>query len=314
MLIYSDPVFMEHDTGNHPENARRLIPLTRLLERLVDQRGWTRPRWTAASEQLLRLVHDAEHIAEVRGTAAAGGGWMDADTIVSRRSFDVACHAAGAVCDAVSRVVGGEDRRAFCAVRPPGHHALRSAAMGFCLLNNVAIGAALAVGKLGLNRVLVVDWDVHHGNGTQAIFWTEPRVAFLSMHRFPFYPGTGAADERGEGEGQGWTVNLPITFGTAPAEQLQRFGEALAALAERAKPELIMISAGFDSHGEDPIGSLQWASEDFAELTRMVTAQADRHAGGRVVSVLEGGYNPQALAASIELHLDALEAGYQEGD
>ena len=314
MLIYSDPVFMEHDTGNHPENARRLIPLTRLLERLVDQRGWTRPRWTAASEQLLRLVHDAEHIAEVRGTAAAGGGWMDADTIVSRRSFDVACHAAGAVCDAVSRVVGGEDRRAFCAVRPPGHHALRSAAMGFCLLNNVAIGAALAVDKLGLNRVLVVDWDVHHGNGTQAIFWTEPRVAFLSMHRFPFYPGTGAADERGEGEGQGWTVNLPITFGTAPAEQLQRFGEALAALAERAKPELIMISAGFDSHGEDPIGSLQWASEDFAELTRMVTAQADRHAGGRVVSVLEGGYNPQALAASIELHLDALEAGYQEGD
>ena len=178
--------------------------------------------------------------------------------------------------------------------------------MGFCLFNNVAIAARTALREHALERVLIVDWDVHHGNGTQAMFWQDPDVAFLSMHRFPFYPGSGAADETGSGAGLGLTVNLPVRFGTPAAKQIDRFRQALEQLAEKTRPQLILVSAGFDSHIQDPIGSLELQSEDFIELTEIALSIANAHAGGRLVSVLEGGYNPTALAESVQCHLQTL--------
>jgi acetoin utilization deacetylase AcuC-like enzyme len=191
-------------------------------------------------------------------------------------------------------------------VRPPGHHALTDQAMGFCLLANAALAARVAIDELGLDRVLIVDWDVHHGNGTQAIFWEDPQVAFFSMHRYPFYPGTGAADETGTGRGLGTTLNLPIMFGTGRQEILSAFTSAVEKLADQNRPQLVIISAGFDAHRLDPVGSLQLESEDFAALASVVRDVAETHAHGRIVSVLEGGYRPQSLAESILAHLQVI--------
>ena len=192
-LLYYDPFFLEHQTGKHPERPERLVQIVRQLERTGLDRRTRRPTWQPATERQLTGVHRAEHVAAIEAFSHAGGGRIEEDTLCSPRSFDVARLAAGAACDAVTRVASGEDRRALCLVRPPGHHALADAPMGFCLFNNVAVAARTAVRDLGLNRVLIVDWDVHHGNGTQAIFWDDPQVGFLSIHRWPFYPGTGAA-------------------------------------------------------------------------------------------------------------------------
>jgi acetoin utilization deacetylase AcuC-like enzyme len=256
----------------------------------------------------LARVHEPRYAAEVSAFAQRGGGLIEGDTVVSPASYDVALRAAGAVCDATLRVVAGEDRQALCLVRPPGHHALHASAMGFCLFNNVALGARTAIAELGLDRALVVDWDVHHGNGTQASFWTDEQVGFLSIHRWPFYPGSGRADETGGGAGLGATSNLPIEMGTSRRAYLDAFRGALEDLASRIRPQLVFISAGFDSHREDPIGSLGLETEDFAALTKIVLAVADVFAEGKVVSVLEGGYNTAVLADAVELHLRELLA------
>jgi acetoin utilization deacetylase AcuC-like enzyme len=306
-LLYYDPIFLEHDTGSHPENAGRIrAVLKRLGDNGVDAEC-TKPDWGPATRDQLRHVHADDTIDSIESFAEGGGGRIEQDTVVSEKSFDAAQTAAGAACDAVRRVVGGEDKTAFCMVRPPGHHALHDQPMGFCLFNNVAVGARVAIKELGLERVLIVDWDVHHGNGTQATFWDDPNVGFLSMHRYPFYPGSGAADETGQGAGLGLTVNLPIRFGTSPQDQIAQFRTATQRLADRLKPQLVMISAGFDSHINDPIGSLELESEDFVTLTDVVLEIAKTHADGRVVSLLEGGYNPDALAQSVECHLRALQ-------
>ena len=305
-LLYYDDLFLQHETGQHPETAARLSKTRAHLESVG---LWDRCQTIevpAASREELARVHTGEHIDHVAQFAADKGGYLDPDTVVSRRSYDAAVKAAGAVCDAVRRVVSGEDRRAFCLVRPPGHHALAKRAMGFCLFNQVAVAARTAIETCQLDRVMIIDWDVHHGNGTQDMFWEDPRVGFLSIHRFPFYPGTGTAEETGAGAGLGTTLNLPVRFGISRADYLGRFQAGLEEFAKRLRPQLVLVSAGFDSHRLDPIGSLGLEVEDFAKLTQSVLDIAAAHAEGRIVSTLEGGYNLEQLPLCVAEHLRGL--------
>lgn len=303
MLLYSDPLFLEHITGSHPERPARLVAISKHLDELGLTEKCTRPKWERASLEQLAHVHAKEYVTEVEDFVKRGGGRIEADTMCSPKSFEVATLAAGAVCDAVRRVVKGEERHALCLVRPPGHHALEKSAMGFCLFNNVAVGARLATKELELDRVLVVDWDVHHGNGTQDMFWADERVGFLSIHRWPFYPGTGRADETGTGSAIGTKLNLPVELGTPRKRYIELFAAGLEKLAARIRPQLVIVSAGFDAHRDDPIGSLGLECEDFIFLSQKVLEVAKEHAGGKVVSALEGGYNPPILAKCVELHL-----------
>jgi acetoin utilization deacetylase AcuC-like enzyme len=306
VLLYQSPQFLEHRTGLHPERPERL---RNILQRL-DETGLTSqcerpPCWPASLDRLAR-VHSLDYAETVRQAAALGGRRLDPDTVTSTKSYEVALLAAGAVCDAVERVVQSDARQALCLVRPPGHHALADAAMGFCLFNNVAVAARTAVAELGLDRVLIVDWDVHHGNGTQDAFWDDEQVGFLSIHRWPFYPGTGADDETGGGRGLGTTLNLPTHFGISRHDFCARFQSGLEQLAARVRPQLVLVSAGFDAHAADPIGSLGLEEEDFSTLTHLVQQVADMYAEGRLVSVLEGGYNLEKLPLCVEAHLREL--------
>ena len=305
-LLYYDERFLQHETGTHPERPLRLQAIMDHLGKEWLAAHCARPAWEPASLDALAAVHDLPYIQSVEAFASQGGGQIEVDTVVSPQSYEVARLAAGAACDATRRVVAGESDNALCLVRPPGHHALIAAPMGFCLFGNVAVAARLATRELGLDRVLVVDWDVHHGNGTQDIFWEDEQVGFLSIHRYPFYPGTGAADETGTGQALGTTLNLPVKFGTSRHDFLAHFGDELTRFADKIRPQLVLISAGFDAHREDPVGSLGLESEDFATLTEMVLAVARQHAQGKLVSVLEGGYNPRRLAESVGFHLETL--------
>jgi len=309
VLLYTDDRFLAHATGSHPECPQRLSVAVAHLEQSGALAGCTRPNWQPVTDERLARVHSADYAQRVRQFAEAGGGRLDADTVACAESYDVARYAAGAVCDAVDRVVAGEDARALCLVRPPGHHALAANAMGFCLFNNIAIAARTAIAEHALDRVMIVDWDVHHGNGTQDAFWTDEQVAFFSIHRWPFYPGSGAADETGSGAGLGSTLNLPIRMDTSREAYHKTFADELARYADQHKPQLILLSAGFDSHREDPIGSLGLETEDFCELTDIVTSIANTHAAGRIVSVLEGGYNPPVLGECLEMHVRGLARG-----
>jgi acetoin utilization deacetylase AcuC-like enzyme len=305
-LLYYDPKFLEHDTGEHPEQPSRLSQAIARLEKSGLTTTCPRPAWGPVSGVRLQRVHEPSHIERVAAMAQQGGGRLDSDTVVSPASFDVARLAAGAACDAVDRVLNGEAKTAFCLVRPPGHHALAERAMGFCLFNNVAVAACVARQEHDIDRVLIVDWDVHHGNATQDSFYADDRVGFFSIHRWPFYPGTGAADETGTGDGLGATRNLPVSFGTSRRKYLDQFRRELEAFAARIRPQLVLVSAGFDAHREDPIGSLGLEAEDFDELTKIVRNIATVHAEGRIVSMLEGGYNPPVLAQCVETHLRGL--------
>ncbi len=305
-LLYQHAAFLEHDTGKHPERPERLTAIRRQLERSGLDARCQRPTWQSVTDAQLGRAHDLDYVRRVQAFAERGGGRIEADTVVAPRSHDVARLAAGAACDAVTRVLKGEDHSALCLARPPGHHALHAGAMGFCLFNNVAVAARAALVEHQLDRVLIVDWDVHHGNGTQDAFWEDPQVGFFSIHRWPFYPGSGAADETGAGKGLGATLNVPVEFGTSRQEYFAAFRGGLEDLAKRLRPQLVLISAGFDAHRDDPIGSLELECEDFAELTKIVQAVANEHADGRVVSLLEGGYNTGALAGSVEAHLREL--------
>lgn len=311
MLLYRSDEFLRHETGSHPECPRRL---SSILNRLK-QEGWLEkfpvPDFREISDDRLKRIHTLEHAERVEAFCAQGGGRIEVDTVVSPDSYRVARLAAGAACDAVERVLKGDDRQALCLIRPPGHHALPNAPMGFCLFNNVALAARCALKEFSINRVLIVDWDVHHGNGTQESFWDDPQVGFLSIHRWLFYPGTGRADETGGGDAVDTKCNIPVEFGTPLKDYMDRFRTGLDHLAKKIKPELVLISAGFDAHRLDPIGSLELETEDFATLTNVVLNVADTYSQGRIVSLLEGGYDPSALADSVELHLRTLVAGDQ---
>jgi acetoin utilization deacetylase AcuC-like enzyme len=297
VLLYDDPLFRDHDAGaGHPERPERLDAVRRglrdsgLEERLIN----ASPR-PATTEELLR-VHTEEHVGRVASTHGRFHRF-DPDTMAGPRSYEAARLAAGAVVDAVGRVLAGEADRAFCAVRPPGHHAEADRAMGFCLFNNVAVGAAYALAH-GVSRVLIVDFDVHHGNGTQAIFYEDPRVLYVSSHAYPFYPGTGGLDEMGEGAGTGFTVNLPLPGGTGDRQYARLYRDVVAPIANSFAPELVLVSVGFDPHALDPLAGMALTERGFAELTDVCLGVAEWSSQGRAVFVLEGGYDLGAIAAS----------------
>lgn len=305
-ILYSDPRFQEHLTGRHPESPQRLVAV---LEHLTQQKlsgKCGKGEFAFASKAQLESVHTAAHVHRVEDFVADGGGRIEQDTVCSPKSWDAARLAAGAGIAAVDAVLKGTDKTALCLVRPPGHHAVTGSPMGFCLFNNIAIAARHAITAHKLRRVLIVDWDVHHGNGTQDIFYGDEQIYFFSSHRFPFYPGSGDSHETGFGAGVGTKFNLPLPFGIPRKEFLSRFENMLAQAAEKCQPELILVSAGFDAHRDDPIGSLSLETEDFGKLTDLVKQVAQAHCGGKIVSLLEGGYNPQRLAESVGLHLERL--------
>ncbi len=310
-LLYTDPLFLRHETGRHPERPERLRAVTARLAKSGAADQCVQGDYRPLTENEVTALHIPALVQLARRTAEQGGGYLDADTPVSPESYTVALAAAGACAAAVDDVIQGKDRNALCLVRPPGHHATPTYSMGFCLFNNVALAAQRARQAHDLKRILIVDWDVHHGNGTQDIFYADHEVQFFSVHRYGrgFYPGSGAADETGTGAGLGRTLNLPLRFGISRKEYLAAFAAGLETAAAAIKPELILLSAGFDAHAADPIGSLGLEVEDFAEMTKLVLDAARAHSGGRLVSCLEGGYDLEALAASVEAHLRELLAG-----
>ncbi|MFQ5693085.1 MAG: histone deacetylase [Nitrospinota bacterium] len=299
--------YLLHDAGPmHPERPDRLRAIVSRLEETGLLDGLLRIRPEPAEEGRITRVHSAEYVRLIERASRDAPAALDPDTRVSMDSFRVAVLAVGGALAAVDAVMEGRAKNAFAAVRPPGHHALAARAMGFCLFNNVAVAARYVQDKYGLKRVLIVDWDVHHGNGTQALFYDDPSVLFFSIHQYPFYPGTGAEDETGEGAGKGTVINAPLPAGAGDAEAVRAFREKLVPAAEAFRPEFVLISAGFDGHQRDPLGQLRLTEEGFAELTRIVMEIAGRFAGGRIVSLLEGGYDLEGLSRSVEAHLRTL--------
>lgn len=309
-VLFTDPIFLQHDTGHHPECADRLRSVSACLEKAGLTTRCARGTFQPAGEEEVTRVHSPKQLQGIKQLAAHGGGHADIDTIVCPRSFDVGLAAVGACAAGVNAVLKGPEKNAFCLVRPPGHHATPTQSMGFCLFNSVALAAHHARTAHQLNRILIVDWDVHHGNGTQDIFYEDPQVVFFSIHRYGhgFYPGTGAADETGRGKGLGHILNAPVAYGTSRKTYRDLFTRGLEQAADKIKPELVLVSAGFDAHVRDPIGSLGLDVEDFVTLSRQVLDVARTHAAGRLVSCLEGGYHLQALAESVQAHLEELLA------
>ncbi len=309
-LLYTHPSSLAHDTGpGHPEQQARAKVIYGAIEREEQKGGLTgvvRREAPEATREQLERVHDARFVQAILD-AVPDQGYVriDADTVMSPASGEAALCQAGAVCAAVDAVIGGEADNAMCALRPPGHHAEPDRAMGFCLFNGIAVGAMQAIAAHGLEKVAIYDFDVHHGNGTQAAFEHEPRVQYLSTHQWPLFPGTGAKEETGVGN----IVNRPLPSGTGSRAWRDVVeGDVLTAMDDFS-PDLVMISAGFDAHRADPLASMELVEDDFAWVTEELVALAKRHAEGRVVSVLEGGYDLAALTNSFLAHLDALKAG-----
>jgi acetoin utilization deacetylase AcuC-like enzyme len=308
--IVHHSLFKDHDTGEgHPETPERYSVMMKALRE--DASLWPsllEIEAPSAPRGVVQACHTAQHYKAVERAVSEGIGYLDADTIVSMRSMDAALHGAGAACRAVDAVMSGEARNAFVPVRPPGHHATSEHAMGFCLFNNVAIAARYAQERYPqVDRVAVVDWDVHHGNGTQGIFYDDPSVFFFSMHQYPWYPGTGARGETGVGRGRGYTVNVPVRAATQAKEQRRMFDAALEDLRSNFRPDLILISAGFDAHETDPLGQLKLEDEDFVRMTRTVKQWAAEVCDGRIVSCLEGGYNLKTLGQTVKAHVIELQ-------
>ncbi len=304
-VVY-DPIYLEHDTGQHVENAARLTEIMKRLEEasLMAKLVSIPPR--AASMDELSAVHAPGYIPYVENFARKGGGWLDADTLLSPGSYNAAIYAAGGLIEAVDGVMRGEVDSAFALVRPPGHHATRWEAMGFCLFNNIAIAAKHALNSHGLERILIVDFDVHHGNGTQDTFYNDPGVLYFSTHQYPFYPGSGHFDEIGAGPGEGCTVNVPLPGWCGDSDYLSVFEEVLTPVARRFNPELVLVSAGYDAHWSDQIAGMQLSVTGFARMIGILKRLADELCHGRIVLALEGGYNLSALAASVRATFDVL--------
>jgi len=304
---------LEHDTGPHPEQPARIVA----IERELEERGWVgyeRLSSPAADRDALTAVHPKRHVDMIERVSARGGGQLDLDTVLSEGSFEAALHAAGGAVQLVDLLVAGDAPTGFSAHRPPGHHAERNQAMGFCLFNNVAIAARHALDRRGLDRVLIFDWDVHHGNGTNDIFHSDKQVLFISIHQSPLYPGTGAAADIGSGAGRGFTVNLPVPPGSGDDEYRSLVEHLVRPLALAFEPQLVLISAGYDAHHADPLASCNVTEAGFAAMARALR-RIGSELGAPVGGVLEGGYQLNALALSVAATLEALrEPVAPEGD
>jgi acetoin utilization deacetylase AcuC-like enzyme len=301
-----DPRFREHDPGvNHPERPDRVA----VLEELVAH--WSGPRLERVAPRLadeceIRAAHSAELLDQVRATQGQRRCRIDADTATSERSYETALLAAGGLVELTDAVATGVYRNGFAFVRPPGHHATATQAMGFCLFNNAAVAARHLRAVHGYERIAIVDWDLHHGNGTEAIFWEDPSVLYVSLHQYPYYPGTGAASDVGRGAGAGFTINVPFSAGVGDAGFLLAFEQVIEPVLRRYAPQFILVSAGFDAHHRDPLGGLQVTEQGYREMARRLLAVADDVAEGRIVAVLEGGYDLDAIRQSTEAVLTAM--------
>ena len=304
-IVY-DPVYLEHDTGDHVENALRLKAITDELKKSGVMERLEKIAARPATFRELLQAHDKQLIAAVQHMASSGGGWLDPDTVVSPASFEVACLAAGGTMAAVEAVMEGRVKSAFALVRPPGHHATAQRAMGFCLFNNIAVAARYAKSHFKLEEILIVDFDVHHGNGTQDIFYNDQCVLYISTHQFPYYPGTGELDEMGTRLTRGTTINIPMPAGCGDAEYLRIFNEVIAPAARRFKPQLILVSAGYEGHWADSMSGMQLTTRGYARMVNILKDLAGELCDGRLVLALEGGYELEALAASVRATFDVL--------
>jgi len=305
-LIYH-PDYLKHDTGKvHPESPSRLSFLMDHLERKKIFSELEQIEPLNPPLEWVKRIHPSEYIQLIEEFSKHAPAHLDADTVISSETYRVALLAVGGVLAGVDGVMEGKVGNAFCAIRPPGHHAEPNRGMGFCIFNNVALGVRYVQEKYGLKKVLIVDWDAHHGNGTQKTFYSDPTVYYFSIHQFPFYPGTGKESEKGEGEGLGYTLNIPMFAGSGDLEYIEVFETILYPAALQFAPEFIFISAGFDGHKDDTLTNLQLTDKGFERMTQVIKNLAEKTCQGRLVSVLEGGYNLKALACSVEAHLLAL--------
>jgi acetoin utilization deacetylase AcuC-like enzyme len=303
-LVFTDPIFREHRTAEwHPERPRRLDAALEGVERAgVADRIRTPGTEHPATAEMIELVHAPELVRDLETACASGQTlFYVPDNSICSRTAEVARAAVSTVLHAAEEVMGGS--RAFVIARPPGHHAERDRAMGFCFYNTIACGAEWLLRQPAIGRVFILDWDVHHGNGTQQIFESRPEVFYLSLHSYPFFPGTGASSERGVGPGEGTVLNIPLRAGSGDSIYLNHFERIVLPEIERFDPDVILVSAGFDAHRADPIGNMAVTSESFGEMTRLVVEAAERHSAGRLLTLLEGGYDPEALASSVEQHV-----------
>ncbi len=301
-VYHSD--FLKHDSGQyHPESKERLSKLVEYLEKNGLLPKLTRVEPYLPPVKWLETVHTSDYVKMVEEVCRSGGAMLDPDTSVGPDSYQIALLAAGGVMAAVDAVMGKKVKNAFCALRPPGHHAEADKGMGFCIFNNVAIACRYLQNKYRIKKVLILDWDVHHGNGTQNIFWTDPSVFYISVHQYPFYPGSGSENEVGEGQGEGFTFNLPMFAGSGDVEYVEAFESILYPLASKFGPDFVFLSAGFDAHKDDPLAQINLTEEGYKRMTEVVTRLAAECCDGRLVSVLEGGYNSSSLASSVQQHI-----------
>lgn len=290
--VYRDNLFLDHDPGpGHPESPQRLRVIYNELDKNENRDRFIYPGFDPVSTQTIELNHAAQLVRQVAATAGKSHGFLDADTHTSAESFSAACLAVGALIDGIHRLDQGEIDNAFCLVRPPGHHAEFDRSMGFCLFNNVAIAAKWARKELGTERIMIVDWDLHHGNGTQNSFYDTDKVLFCSTHQYPFYPGSGTVLQSGKGKGEGFTVNVPLAGGQGDNEYARIFNELFTPIARLYRPELILVSCGFDIYDGDPLGAMHVTPAGFGYMTRVMRELAEELCGGKLLITLEGGYN-----------------------